>query len=145
MMSIPCPFCNRESFEERIVLETAQWYVIASLGQITNGYLLIFPKKHHSCFGAITSLSKKEGDDQRVLVCHTLECLEREYWGEAKAHHITMFEHGIVGQSVQHAHLHVLPVSLDLTPRVLKDFPQYGVSRLGNPEELQQLWVQQLK
>ncbi|HEY4519804.1 MAG TPA: HIT family protein [Candidatus Paceibacterota bacterium] len=144
-MSTPCPFCNKESFKERIVLETKQWYVIASLGQITSGYLLVFPKEHHSCFGAMSELSKKETSGQRAVVCHTLGCLEQEYWGELGAAHITLFEHGIVGQSVPHAHLHVLPVRLDLTPRVQKDFTQCEIVELENPEKLQLLWQKQQK
>lgn len=120
-------------FKERIIFETELWYVIATLGQITSGYVLIFPKQHTSCLGEL-SLEQKGG------LCSTMfnmaAYLGQEYWGEPELKHCTLFEHGIVGQSVQHAHLHVLPVSLDLTSRVMKDFPQSEIEKLNDLTEL---------
>ena len=49
-----CVFCDKKNFTERVVYENESAYVIASLGQITDGgYLLLVPKIHASCMGAM--------------------------------------------------------------------------------------------
>ena len=40
-----CVFCDRSKLEERLIAENKDWYLIATLGQITDGgYVLIFNK-----------------------------------------------------------------------------------------------------
>lgn len=112
-----CPFCERAMFEERIIAETNEFFVIATLGQITDGgYTLIFPKRHTRCLSALSY-------DEMVKFVHLLlECknvLISEYCASFPA----MFEHGIVGQTVEHAHIHLFPTKVDLTSRVTADFP----------------------
>jgi len=34
-----------------------------------------------------------------------------------------VFEHGIVGQTIQHAHLHLLPAKIHMCGRIYRDFP----------------------
>jgi len=34
-----------------------------------------------------------------------------------------VFEHGIVGQTIQHAHLHLLPAKIRMCGRIYRDFP----------------------
>ena len=44
-MDSNCVFCDRTKFEECIIAENKDWYLIATLGQITDGgYVLIFNK-----------------------------------------------------------------------------------------------------
>jgi diadenosine tetraphosphate (Ap4A) HIT family hydrolase len=112
-----CPFCDRRQFEERLIAEVDGFYIIATLGQITDGgYVLLFPKEHVSCEG---DYSEKQIHKANVA----LTCIEEFLFKEYKPASLTRFEHGIVGQTVKHAHLHVLPVGLDLMPRIKKDFP----------------------
>lgn len=111
-----CPFCGRNTFHERIITETSNFFVIATLGQITDGgYTLIFPKEHHRCLASMEGI-KGEFLNLLLYVCKSM-ALEYGIFP-------LVFEHGVVGQTVPHAHAHLVPTSVDFTPKVLKDFPQ---------------------
>lgn len=113
----PCVFCNRIKFEERLIYENNHFYIIATLGQITNGgYVLLVPKKHVLCIGAMEYWEISGVINEAVWIqCH----ISQEYNCCP-----IMFEHGIVGQTIQHAHLHFVPAPLRLTERIRKDFPK---------------------
>ncbi len=53
---------------------------------------------------------------------------------------ITIFEHGIVGQTIKHSHLHLLPAWINLTGGVAFDFPQYQFQTIDNFAELSALY-----
>ncbi len=111
-----CPFCDRTMFTERIVAETDTFFVIATLGQITDGgYVLIFPKRHAKCS---TVFSDEEMLDLTLLI---LDC-EKKIFSEYGVFPV-LFEHGIVGQTVPHAHIHLVPTTIDLFGRITTDFP----------------------
>ncbi|MBU6414843.1 HIT domain-containing protein [Patescibacteria group bacterium] len=129
-MKTECAFCDRTQFEERLIAETNEHYVIATLGQITGGYVLIIPKEHISCFGAFAN---SQAESMWVMVRMVFQALSMEYLrntGTPSFCPITMFEHGIVGQSVKHAHLHILPAAVDLTPKIRADFPTAKIEEL---------------
>lgn len=53
-MESDCVFCDRSKFEERLCGETKDFWIIATLGQITDGgYVLLVPKRHVECVGAM--------------------------------------------------------------------------------------------
>ena len=111
-----CVFCDRSQFEERLCGETNDFWIIATLGQITDGgYVLLVPKRHVECVGAMTS---KEIKLLEKLLIKISDALLKEYSFSSP----TLFEHGIVGQTIKHAHLHVVPVNLDITNRIIRDF-----------------------
>ncbi|MBI2046121.1 MAG: hypothetical protein HYT28_01730 [Parcubacteria group bacterium] len=111
-----CAFCDKKVFEEQLVAEYEQFYIIATLGQITDGgYILIFPKRHVPCMSA---LNHKEMV-QLVIILGGAEHIITGTYGLP-----AIFEHGIVGQTVPHAHLHLAPVRFDLTDTIDQDFPQ---------------------
>lgn len=125
-----CAFCDRSQFEERIVAETDEHYVIATLGQITGGYVLVTPKEHISCFGAFTN---NQAGVMWGVVRTVFHALSTEYLRNTKTPSfcpLTMFEHGIVGQTVKHAHLHILPAVIDLTSKIRADFPTAEMEEL---------------
>ena len=116
-MADNCPFCDIRQFKERLIAEVDGFYVIATLGQITNsGYVLIIPKRHVPCIGAMEEPELKALSD--VLHTKVRPAFENEYPPDRM-----MFEHGIVGQTVQHAHLHILPGRFRLSPKIDEDFP----------------------
>ncbi|OGF90359.1 hypothetical protein A3I94_02135, partial [Candidatus Giovannonibacteria bacterium RIFCSPLOWO2_02_FULL_43_54] len=118
-----CVFCDKSQFEERLCGETKDFWIIATLGQISNGgYLLLVPKRHVECIGAMTSKEAKLLDKLGVRVC---DALIQEY-GDAPD--IIMFEHGIVGQTIKHAHLHIVPGVQIIAKRIADDFPENDVS-----------------
>jgi diadenosine tetraphosphate (Ap4A) HIT family hydrolase len=126
-----CAFCDRNQFEERIIAETDEHYCIATLGQITGGYVLVAPKEHISC---IAALPGHEMGSMVTTLQEAYTALASEYKHKNSASirfcPVTIFEHGIVGQTVKHAHLHLLPAVIDLTPKIRTDFPKAEIQEL---------------
>jgi diadenosine tetraphosphate (Ap4A) HIT family hydrolase len=139
-MSDRCIFCDRRNFEERLIYEDEDFYVIATLGQITDGgYVLLVPKDHQLCVGALAGR-------RAILAIHLglkiSQALSLEYQRGASdgPYPVTIFEHGIVGQTVKHAHLHFLPVQIDLTEKVRNDFPASQMMELQYAGHLYDLY-----
>lgn len=115
-MEKPCVFCDRSQFEERLIGEKNGFWIIATLGQITDGgYILIVPQRHVPCLAAMTP--------EELTVFNGLSADLFFILGEEYHHLPTVFEHGIVGQTIQHAHLHMLPALCDMKKRIAQDFP----------------------
>lgn len=137
-MEHECVFCNRNNFSENLIAECGGSSITASLGQITNGgYLLVIPNRHVACLGA---LRKKEIEPFAAVVYQTLMALSFEY--SPKMVRIdfwpfTVFEHGIVGQTIKHAHLHILPIAINLTERIRRDFPSSKFEEIKRFQDLQ--------
>ena len=93
------------------VLETEHFIVLPSLGALVPGWVLVIPKQHYLCIGALPQSLFPEF--QRVKK-ETVNLIASQF-GEP-----CLFEHGPssaglkVGCSVDHAHLHVVPFSGDL-------------------------------
>ncbi len=122
-----CVFCDLTKLGERLIAENNGYYVAATLGQIIGGYALVIPKAHISCMGALT-YHGPDSETKAMLkitekVCRALS-LEYQHSTSATPYPVTVFEHGIVGQTVKHAHLHLLPTVIDLTPKIRADFPE---------------------
>ncbi len=96
-----CPHCNAGHVALKFVLkETENFRVVCDYNPLTEGHILIIPKAHISCVG--------EMDDDhffefKELYNHFSEFLKKEYRS------IATFEHGKVGQTVFHCHVHLLP------------------------------------
>ncbi len=145
-MNSDCVFCDMSKIGERLIADLGDWYVAATLGQITDGgYALVIPKEHIPCMGALTSHSPGSqtetmfGAVQRV--CQALS-LEYQKSNATAPYPVTVFEHGIVGQTVKHAHLHLLPTQIDLTSRIRKDFPGAEIQKLTHAAHLQALYLE---
>ncbi len=116
-----CVFCDRSQFEERLCGETKDFWIVATLGQITDGgYVLLVPKRHVECVGA---MEEREVERLDILIDQTKGVLYREYNLPS-----VIFEHGIVGQTIKHAHIHIAPANITLSERVRRDFPECGDS-----------------
>ena len=125
-MTKDCIFCNRANFEDRIISEDENSFVIATLGQITDGgYLLLVPKRHVSCIGAMGYSEMRTLDLPGSKI---VEVLKDNYGTRA----VTIFEHGIVGQTVPHAHIHFLPAFCRLTEKVKQDFPEAEIESIDS-------------
>lgn len=117
-----CVFCARSQFEEKIIAETHDFFIVASLGQITDGgHTLLVPKEHIPCMGALDLFLVNSVAAMAIKIFKALSV--KFNFNPFSKYPVTAFEHGIVGQSVKHAHLHFLPVVLDLTTKILTDFP----------------------
>lgn len=141
-MSNDCVFCDKTKLGERLISENKDWYVVATLGQITDGgYLLVIPKEHISCMGA---LNPKQTSSMLKTIKETCRALSLEYQRSTSAtpYPVIVFEHGIVGQTIKHAHLHLLPTVIDLTAKIHNDFPEAEVEELQYAAHLQELYRQ---
>ena len=112
-----CPFCDVKQFEKQLIAEVNGFYIIATLGQVTDGgYILLIPKDHISCLGMLPD-NQLPGLFNNIFKAST--AISREYFDIP----VMMFEHGIVGQTVKHAHLHLLPTTIGITNKICSDFP----------------------
>lgn len=99
-MKNSCTFCDKAQYKDAIA-ENREFFVKATYGMMgVEGYVLLVPKKHLSCYGA---LSKKKYEKFGKARDRLVDAVERNY-GKS-----VVFEHGKTGQSVLHAHLHVMP------------------------------------
>lgn len=120
-----CVFCDRTKLEDRIIAETGDWYLVATLGQITNGgYVLIITKRHVPCIGAMKEQEIIEIDN---IFNVASDCIEIEYGVRP-----IVFEHGVVGQTIKHAHLHLLPARIRMCDRIHRDFPNAQICFLNS-------------
>ncbi|MBI2450928.1 MAG: HIT domain-containing protein [Parcubacteria group bacterium] len=138
-----CVFCDRTKIGNRLIAENSRWYVAATLGQIIGGYTLVIPKVHISCMGALTS--HRPGSQTEAMLkiaketCRALS-LEYRHSNSATPCPVTAFEHGIIGQTIKHAHLHLLPTAIDLTQKIRADFPESEFEELQYAARLQELY-----
>ena len=139
-MESNCPFCDYKQFQERLIAESKNYYLIATLGQITDGgYVLIFPKEHISCFGNLLCVP----DNDTEFIHKAVRAVWKEYQkDDSEPYPITTFEHGIVGQTIKHAHIHILPTVVDLTPKIRTDFPKCEFEEQTYPGQLQNHYLE---
>jgi 8-oxo-dGTP diphosphatase len=95
-----CPFCRESALAPGVLFETAQFVVVCDRAPLAPGHLLIIPRLHLACYGALPRALDAEFDALKVRLAGFLG----EAYGEP-----LFFEHGLVGQTVPHAHLHAVP------------------------------------
>lgn len=101
MRKSSCPHCDPASFALRNVLqETKNFYIVCDVHPLTEGHILIIPKKHLSCIG---ELPEKLFQEFVRLYDKVAKFLLDNYGS------VSSFEHGKIGQTVFHAHVHLLP------------------------------------
>jgi diadenosine tetraphosphate (Ap4A) HIT family hydrolase len=124
--------------KNRIVLESGNFIVMPSIGQIVEGYLLVLPKKHLSCIG---QLSSKLFDELIGIKSILSESLSPMY------HPPIYFEHGCLsedggGCGIYHAHLHCVPApaTVDFLPILLNDEKLTTRYKIDNIKDLKSLF-----
>jgi len=96
-----CSHCDANSFAlEKPLKETKNFRVVCDVHPIIEGHILIIPKKHISCIGEYNSELLKEFDG---LYSEFTKFIKKVY-GK-----VSSFEHGKIGQTVFHSHIHLLP------------------------------------
>lgn len=95
-----CVFCTHDTLD--VVLEaTDHFLVIADHAPLAEGHLLIVPRDHYACYGALPLEFDEEALGLRERVAEFLTATYRAP---------IFFEHGVFRQTVFHAHLHALPL-----------------------------------
>lgn len=122
-----CRLCfdltNQNSIEawNEPLFESPNFIVVPSLGALVEGWLLLVPKKHFICMGALPDKVAVEMQEMKSFLYSVLQ----KFYGQVCA-----FEHGPsrpsgnVGCGVDHAHLHIVPVSFDLASAVTPFLPK---------------------
>lgn len=102
-MSQPgCPFCNLP--QERIVLETKTTLAFLDGYPVTEGHALVIPKRH---VASIFELPPEELAALWSQVAATRKLLAEKYHPDA--FNIGVNDGTAAGQTVPHAHIHVIP------------------------------------
>jgi diadenosine tetraphosphate (Ap4A) HIT family hydrolase len=140
-----CDFCNefagcvenafdriyRRDPTSRVLFRSDEFVVVPSLGQVAEGHLLLLPIKHWTAVGDLPE-SLSEGFTE--LSKNITAILDEEYGS------CITFEHGVRSESaggcgIDHAHLHVVPLSAALDPiDFLKS--QFSYEQIGDLSEI---------
>lgn len=102
-----CIFCTRHD-QPAPLFETPSLYAMPDKFPMRPGHTLIISTEHRSCYGAAPLSLLRELDKATARV---RAFLEQAYGGPVLA-----FENGISGQTVFHAHLHLLPSRIGEVP-----------------------------
>lgn len=96
-----CPHCDHTSFAlEKPLLVTDTFFIVCDVHPLTEGHILIIPKEHIACAGAFS----EKLFAQFLALYQQVSSFVKATYGTASS-----FEHGVLGQTVFHAHVHVLP------------------------------------
>lgn len=120
-----CLFCKENRFsinkklnlpgEDSIIWEDDQIYVAPDLFPICIGHLLISSKFHYNSFANAPT----------ITICSVKRTIDFLKTNIFRGYPFTIFEHGAVekhtaGASIDHAHMHVVPISFDLQAEIEK-------------------------
>ena len=105
-----------------IIKKTQNFAVIPTIGQIVEGYIMIVPIDHHYSIASLPENLFKEFDELKR------ECKEALF--KIYGRKCICFEHGAVGTCFEkkagcctdHAHLHIVPVEIDLLREIEQIF-----------------------
>jgi ATP adenylyltransferase len=109
---------------DRALFESPNFEVLPSLGSLVEGWMLLVPKEHFLCTGALRPELVTEYKTLRATITTYIS----SKYGSA-----CIFEHGPgqahrqVGCGVDHAHLHILPLPFGLLSAAAKFLPA-GIS-----------------
>jgi len=111
------------------LFESENFLVVPSLGALVEGWLLLLPKAHYICIGALPSSLMDEMEVIKQMAASFIQ----EVYGTVR-----VFEHGpheenrSVGCGVDHAHLHLVPTPSDLLSAVNAFLPVEVTWRNGD-------------
>lgn len=96
-----CPHCDPASDAFADLLEkTTHFRIVCDHHPIVEGHLLIIPKQHLSCIGEYP----QEVFDEFIDLYEKVLAFVKKQYGC-----VSTFEHGKIGQTVFHSHVHFLP------------------------------------
>jgi ATP adenylyltransferase len=127
-----CKFIEPQ--QSRIIYETINFIVLPSLGSFVEGYLLICPKFHIPSFASI-ELDKLH--ELKSLISEVKRVVNNNYGSSV------IFEHGVTscglkaGGCIDHAHLHIVPVDLDITTILESSFQTHVLTDWDRLNEYQ--------
>jgi diadenosine tetraphosphate (Ap4A) HIT family hydrolase len=123
-----CAFCVRQDLPN-ILTEDHSFFLLADHAPLIEGHMLLVPKAHYSCYGAVPAELEEEFLRMKARAADFLRQAYRPP---------VFFEHGIFRQTVYHAHLHCFPFG----PLQL-DLAAYHPHPAPHLEEIRQWYRQQ--
>ena len=124
---VNCPFCRElqsgklpdfvdADIDSRILHETNRFVVMADISPLVPGHVMIVPKAHILCYGAVEDIAR----DEFSGIVNATRTVITEHYGPP----VTL-EHGTsslapVADHVTHAHLHFVPAAIDIRDSLLK-------------------------
>lgn len=94
-----CAFCRHDALEV-VLAETPHFLLLADHAPLVEGHLLIVPREHLACYGALP----EDREPEFLALKGRVAAFLRSAYAEP-----TFFEHGVFHQTVFHAHLHAFP------------------------------------
>lgn len=100
-----CIFCKiiNKELPTRTIYEDEDIQVIMNTNPITDGHLLILPKKHY----------ENIFDIKEEIIAHSIKVLREKLYPLIKeklnCEGITICENNFLGQEIKHFHIHVIP------------------------------------
>jgi diadenosine tetraphosphate (Ap4A) HIT family hydrolase len=123
---VNCPFCRElqsgrlpdfidADIDSRILHETDRFVVIPDISPLVPGHVMIVPKAHILCFGAVDDAAR----DEFSCIVNATRTVVKEHYGPS-----VLLEHGTssldpVADHVTHAHLHIVPAAIDIRDSLL--------------------------
>lgn len=121
-----CPHCDPKSFAlKHLLKETGRFWVVCDVHPLVKGHILIIPKKHLSCVG---EYDKKSLDEFNELYSTFSNFIKNRYGS------VSSFEHGKIGQTIFHSHVHLLPFEGTIN-EIIPEGRQYR-NRINNISQL---------
>lgn len=109
-----CVFCTRRDQPAQLV-HTDDFYVMPDKYPLVPGHTLVITHRPNRCHAL--------GDDRSLLRLEELADRLRFFLEEAYGTPVMALENGIAGQSVFHAHLHLLPAGVATLPAAMRRWP----------------------
>jgi diadenosine tetraphosphate (Ap4A) HIT family hydrolase len=99
---MPCPFCSLDP--GRMWIENEHTIAIPDAYPLTDGHMLVVPRKH------VASIYELNGEEQAAVWALVAEVRDRLLTGlKPDAFNIGVNDGMAAGQTVEHAHVHVIP------------------------------------
>lgn len=99
-----CPFCTLDPAANLVLHRGRDFYALADFAPQADAHVLIIPKQHYPHLAAIPAAL----DEEFLALKERIGRFVLEQYGE-----LTYWENGVFGQSVPHAHLHVMSIGFD--------------------------------
>ena len=95
-----CLFCDFDKIKRDILWSSGNFYVKVGVGILAPGHVMLLPKMHLDCFAQLPMQLRKEFFSIKDNLLNKVKSSFNEP---------IIYEHGVYGQSIKHAHLHFLP------------------------------------
>ncbi|MGI8550673.1 MAG: HIT family protein [Dehalococcoidia bacterium] len=120
-----CVFCTIGADQAPLLFQMPSLFVMPDKYPLCPGHILLISKEHLSCYGAASDFVLNELNGATVRV---RQFLQEVYQTEAVA-----WENGVAGQSVFHAHLHLIPCPNAAFPNEIDTYPEVRQIRSWQP------------